>query len=286
MTKFLSLTAVAVLLTGGMGTLSGEQNEPSAAQKTRDNLKLLDKTEVNDQLNVVLGRGIRTLALIDDVTTWFTVNPENPQATSQSEKLRAFYRSYLEDMRLFMTMIRPFAEDEEAFRIAVKAQHPTALQISEAMDRSKTIRNRMQQLQAMGFDLAGANPGNEHYVLALTLAGAGKPLEAQTEMEKAVEVEPASACKYYFNLGAVDAGAHQDDAVTVAFQKAIAADPKCAEAYFQLGNSLMMKATFTSDGTVTPPPGTVEAFRKYLQVAPNGPNAEGARAMVQALSHR
>ena len=99
-------------------------------------------------------------------------------------------------------------------------------------------------------------------------------------------LEPTAACKYYFNLGAVEANAHQDEAATVAFQKAVAGDPKCAEAYFQLGNSLMMKATTAPDGTVTPAPGTVEAFQKYLEVAPTGPSAEGAKAMIAALGSK
>ncbi len=125
-----------------------------------------------------------------------------------------------------------------------------------------------------------------HNNLGLALAQAKKLPEAQAELEKAVALEPASACKYYFNLGAVEANAHQDDAAAASFQKAIAGDPKCAEAYFQLGNSLMMKATTAADGTVTPAPGTVEAFQKYLEVAPNGPSAEGAKAMIVALGSK
>jgi tetratricopeptide (TPR) repeat protein len=125
-----------------------------------------------------------------------------------------------------------------------------------------------------------------HNNLGLALAQAKKLPEAQAELEKAVALEPTAACKYYFNLGAVEANAHQDEAATVAFQKAVAGDPKCAEAYFQLGNSLMMKATTAPDGTVTPAPGTVEAFQKYLEVAPTGPSAEGAKAMIAALGSK
>jgi len=115
----------------------------------------------------------------------------------------------------------------------------------------------------------------------------GKQLEkAQAELEKAVALEPASACKYYFNLGAVEANGHQYDGSTVAFQKAVAADPKCAEAYFELGNSLMAKATLKPDGTTVPVPGTVEAFQKYLDVAPTGKNVEVAKAMIEALGSK
>jgi tetratricopeptide (TPR) repeat protein len=122
-----------------------------------------------------------------------------------------------------------------------------------------------------------------HNNLALALAQAKKLPEAQAELEKAVALEPAMACRYYFNLGALEANAHQDDAATVAFQKAVAGDPKCAEAYYQLGNALMMKATTKADGTVEPAPGTIEAFQKYLEVAPTGPNAQTAKDMLTAL---
>jgi tetratricopeptide (TPR) repeat protein len=125
-----------------------------------------------------------------------------------------------------------------------------------------------------------------HNNLALALAQAKKLPEAQAELEKAVALDPSSACKYYFNLGALEANAHQDDAATLAFQKAIAGDAGCAEAYYQLGNALMMKATTKPDGTVEPFPGTVEAFQKYLQVAPTGPNAESAKLMIAAMGSK
>lgn len=125
-----------------------------------------------------------------------------------------------------------------------------------------------------------------HNNLGLAYAQDKKLPEAQAELEKAVAMEPTAACKYYFNLGAVEANAHQDDASAVAFQKAIASDPKCAEAYFQLGNALMAKATLKPDGTTVPVPGTVEAFQKYLEVAPNGPNADAAKALIEALGSK
>ena len=34
---------------------------------------------------------------------------------------------------------------------------------------------------------------------------------------------------------------------------------------------------------MTPVSGTVEAFRKYLQLAPTGPNAQGAKDMLNTL---
>jgi hypothetical protein len=41
--------------------------------------------------------------------------------------------------------------------------------------------------------------------------------------------------------------------------------------------------TIGADGKITAPPGTIEAFQKYLELAPNGKDAEGAKAMLQQL---
>jgi len=68
-----------------------------------------------------------------------------------------------------------------------------------------------------------------------------------------------------------------------AFKKAVAGDAKCAEAYYYIGTGLMNKATVGSDGSVVYAPGTAEAFQQYLEVAPTGPHAEEAKAMLQAL---
>jgi len=72
------------------------------------------------------------------------------------------------------------------------------------------------------------------------------------------------------------------DPAAAAFKKAIELDPNYADAYYQYGLSLMAKATLTGD-KMTAPPGTEEAFQKYLELKPNGPDAEPAKAMLQQL---
>ena len=67
-----------------------------------------------------------------------------------------------------------------------------------------------------------------------------------------------------------------------AFKKAIDLDPNYAEAYFQYGLSLIGKATIDNGKTVAPP-GTAEAFQKYLDLAPTGPNADTAKAMMASM---
>jgi Tfp pilus assembly protein PilF len=123
-----------------------------------------------------------------------------------------------------------------------------------------------------------------HNNYALALVQAKKIPEAQAELTKAAQLDPTNAGKYYYNLGAVLTNANQGDAAADAFQKAIAADPKYAEAYYQYGVYLVGKAALAADGKVTPVPGTVEAFQKYLELAPTGQFAQPAKDMLTTLN--
>jgi hypothetical protein len=69
-----------------------------------------------------------------------------------------------------------------------------------------------------------------------------------------------------------------------AFKKAIDADPKYADAQYQYGIYLIGKAKLGSDGKYDPVPGTREAFQAYLDLKPDGPNAEAAKGMLASLS--
>lgn len=122
-----------------------------------------------------------------------------------------------------------------------------------------------------------------HNNYGLFLAKSGKFPDATAELEKAAQLEPANACKYYYNLGALYTNAGQTDPAVDAFKKGITADANCADAYYQMGVNLMAKVTTAPDGKMIPVPGTVEAFQKYLELKPDGPNAESAKAMLATL---
>ncbi len=102
------------------------------------------------------------------------------------------------------------------------------------------------------------------------------------------QLDPASAGMYYFNLGATLTNANLKNdpdmrkAAVDAFDKAIAADPNKADAYYWKGTNLIGAATLQGDKMVAPP-GTAEAFQKYLDLAPTGPHAEEAKSMLTAL---
>jgi len=118
---------------------------------------------------------------------------------------------------------------------------------------------------------------------ALALAKSKKYAEAQAELQKAAQLDPPNAAKYYYNLGAVLVNTGQNDAAGEAFKKAIDTDPTYADAQFQYATVLSGKLATSADGKVTAPPGMQEALQKYLELRPDGQYADAAKAMLQMV---
>jgi len=119
---------------------------------------------------------------------------------------------------------------------------------------------------------------------ALALAADKKLDDAKVKLAKAVELDPAGAGKYHYNLGALLMNSNQTDGALDEFKRAIAADPNYAEAYYYYGSTLVGKATLDQKtGKMIAPDGTIEALQKYLQLKPDGPNAQPAKDLIAAL---
>jgi tetratricopeptide (TPR) repeat protein len=125
-----------------------------------------------------------------------------------------------------------------------------------------------------------------HNNYALLLAKSKKSDEALVELTKAAELDPPNAGKYYYNGGAVLVNLGQNEPAGAMFKKAIAADDNYADAHYQYGIYLVGKATTTPDGKIVPPAGTAEEFQKYLELKPDGSNAEAAKAMLQSIGSK
>jgi tetratricopeptide (TPR) repeat protein len=111
--------------------------------------------------------------------------------------------------------------------------------------------------------------------------------EANQALNKAVQLNPTDAKTVYFNMGAnlVNTG-HPDQALDY-FKKTVQADPTNAEAWYQIGSLDMMQGTVDpKTGKQSYPPETGEALNKYLQLQPNGPHAQEAQAMLQAIGQK
>jgi tetratricopeptide (TPR) repeat protein len=122
-----------------------------------------------------------------------------------------------------------------------------------------------------------------HNNYALTLAKAKKFDEAQAELNKAAQLDPPQAGRYYYNLGAVFVNNGQAAAAEVAFKKSVEANPDYADAQFQYATALSAKLATGSDGKVVAPDGMKEALEKYLQLDPMGQFADAAKGMLQMI---
>jgi tetratricopeptide (TPR) repeat protein len=125
-----------------------------------------------------------------------------------------------------------------------------------------------------------------HNNYGLALAKAKKYAEAEAELKKAADLDPSTAYQRYYNLGALLSNIGQAEPASKAFKAAIDSapdNPKNAEAYYQFGLSLAGQATVDKAGKFVFPPGTIEAFQKYLTLAPSGPNAQACKDMITQL---
>lgn len=125
-----------------------------------------------------------------------------------------------------------------------------------------------------------------HENYARALARIGMFPEMRIEIKKSADLDPANAHRVYYSLGALLTNAGQVDVAAEAFKMAIAAapeDPNNAEAYYQYAVALVSKAQVGAGGKIVPVTGTVEILKKYLELAPGGPNAQSAKDMVSML---
>jgi tetratricopeptide (TPR) repeat protein len=215
---------------------------------------------------------------------------ENAAAIAKNKELNDAFNTGKEAL-----MAKNFSAAVDAFQKAsvIDAnQHVIWGQLAEAeieLGNSQTGADQQASYQkgveAYGKAIAlKADDAAYHNNYALALVKAKKIPEAQEELAKAAQLDPPGAGKYYYNLGAVLVNIGQNDPAADAFKKAIAADPNYADAHYQFAITQMAKATIDKDGKIVPPAGTIEELQKYLELKPDGVNAQAAKEMLTTLT--
>ena len=112
----------------------------------------------------------------------------------------------------------------------------------------------------------------------------GNAKDSSEAYENAAKTQPAQAGMYYYNEAATLYNASSMDAAAEAADKAIAADPQRADAYYLKGQALITKAGVDpKTQKIQAPPGCVEAYQMYLQLAPTGPHAEDVKGILTGI---
>lgn len=143
--------------------------------------------------------------------------------------------------------------------------------------------------KAVALDAAEAKPNvaglsADYNQLGNALTAQGKMDDAIAAFDNAAKTDPTKAGIYYKNAAAVLYNAGQMDPALDAANKAIAADPNQADAYFIKGQALVTKSTVDpKTNKLTAPEGCVEAYEKFLQIAPNDPKVPQVKAVLASL---
>ncbi|MFB3917768.1 MAG: tetratricopeptide repeat protein [Terriglobales bacterium] len=153
----------------------------------------------------------------------------------------------------------------------------------QATDRAKAKEYFQESIAAFKKAVAIKPAGPYLNELGEAYARAGDTQAAVQQYTLAAQNDPAEAGRYYFNLGAVLTNSGRVDEANAAFDKAIAADPARADAYYWKAVNLLGKATVDKSGHMVAPPGVAEGLNKYLELSPNGPNAQAAKDLLASI---
>ncbi len=160
------------------------------------------------------------------------------------------------------------------------AQRGAAAKATDPQARTKGYQDAIESYQKA----LSIKPNNGPYMgqMADAYARAGQTDKAVEEYAAAAQADPQNAAMYYYNEGVVFTNTGKPDEAVSALDKAIQLDPKRADAYYLKGQNLIAKATTKGDKMIAPP-GTAEAFNKYLEMDPNGKFADVAKQMLTAI---
>jgi tetratricopeptide (TPR) repeat protein len=122
--------------------------------------------------------------------------------------------------------------------------------------------------------------------LGQALSKSGKLTEAAAAYDMCAKTAPAMAGTAYYNESVVfyQANPQKLPEAAAAAEKAIAADPKKADAYYIKAQALIPGATADpKTGKFILPPGCLEAYQEYLELSPEGAHAAEVKDLLNNL---
>lgn len=143
--------------------------------------------------------------------------------------------------------------------------------------------------KAVDLNAAKAKPSvdiafSSYLNMGQALGRSGKPDEAAKEYENAAKADPTKAGTALYNEAAVYFNAQKLTEANAAADKAIAVDPNRPELYYIKASSLIPNATQDPQTKkFVLPPGCLEAYQKYLELAPTGPHAADVKGLLDSL---
>ena len=238
------------------------------------------------------------------------VRKKQEDETKKFENLKAAFaagRASLDQARLARSeMLRAAADQRPAMQQRVNELAQTALTAFQAAEKAAGEKESNMHLIYYSIgeaqDLAGKyeeavasyekaialKPTDAGYLnnLGNALARLGRIQEAGVAYEKSAAVDPANAANAWRNFGIVLYNNNKLKEAVEPLTKATQLDPSNAEAWYLLGSCLVASMGYEKKGEQMVPvlaPGTIEAYKKYLELAPNGRLANEVKASLAGL---
>ncbi len=252
-----------------------------AAAHPEEEKKREEETQKFEGLKAHFEAGVAAMTDAKTLRTQLSSTPADQRAPIQ-DKLKADYQ----------TAITEFTQAEQATQVKDVTNHALVwanLGVAyEAAGRNEEAANAFQKAIEL-------KPQPAYYIsVATNLARAGKISEAGPYCQKAGELETANAgasgastATCWKNVGIVLSNAGKMKEAVEPLRKATELNPKDADAWFLLGGALAGNIDTKQEGDkmiYIIPPGTVEAYKTYLDLAPTGPHAGEAKQMLEALA--
>jgi tetratricopeptide (TPR) repeat protein len=173
---------------------------------------------------------------------------------------------------------------------AVKAAKAAGTSPTDAAITQKYTDAAASYKKAIDLNAASKKPvadvsGVGYSQLGQIYAKQGDAKNASDAYDAAAKALPANAGSYYYNEAVTLYKAQKMPEAAAAADKAIAADPKKAEAYYIKVEALAPGIT-TSGGKYVTPPGLADAANMYLDLAPTGPYAGEMKGLLTELGEK
>ena len=197
---------------------------------------------------------------------------------AKEAEIKAGKYTEIENMMLKDTAAKPDASILWAYlgqaQVGLKKYDLAETSLKKAVDVDTTSKKPNLSVQGL------ANSG-----LGEVYARTGKVAEANAAYDAAAKADPTKAGFYYTNETKIFYQVNNADAQAAAAEKAIAADPTQPVPYYLKGNALIQKTTM-DDKThkLVAPPGCLEAFQKYLELAPTGTYATDVKGILAGFN--
>lgn len=266
------------------------------------------KGQVIDQINEVKILGGQTTTANFDLSRASYIKKLSPEQQKALEKLKAENAKILKQNAVIKNLNKDLLQARkdnasknfaaaDALMTRDTAAMPNAyllwVELGTAQLGEKKFNDAIASLtKAISLDQASKKPNLEVAGIAGNVLGeaygdAGEYQKSDAAYAAAAQADPKNAAMYYLNEAIVMNRNGQNDLTVKAADAAIAANPKGPIPYYLKGQALIQKATVDpKTQKIIAPAGCVEAYKKYLELAPNGEFANDVKSVLQSLGQK